>query len=241
MALTVLITIPTAGAGAGESHAGAPSGFSVGLRGGVHFAQHTGTEERDADYEVASEWRTGLTAGVFIYWPVTPRFGLQQEIVYTQKGSSQEIGVEILEIPTTLDVTYELDYVEIPVLMRLTWLELDRSAFYSLMGTALSIKIDGRYVLEGEVSDGEQVVPISADADLSEVDMFDFSFVYGLGYEFRAGPGNLLIEYRFTMSWNTLSMPTYAYVPFGDEQVLVDNDPVPLKNQTHCVTLGIRF
>ena len=64
-----------------------------------------GTEERDAEYDIQSAWRNGLTMAVFVRWPVTDRFSLQQELVYTQKGSAQDIGVDILEIPTVLDVT----------------------------------------------------------------------------------------------------------------------------------------
>jgi len=215
--------------------------FSIGLRAGLNYAQHTGTEERDSEYEVSSAWRRGLTGGFFVHWPVTARFGIQQEFLYTQKGSQQAIGVEILEIPTTLDVIYEMDYFELPILMRFTWLQGARHAVYSLMGTALAIKIDDRYQLAGQVDDGEQVVPVTAAADMREVDMFDYAFIYGLGYELRRGARRLLLEYRFSASWNTLAMPTYAYVPLGDEEVLVENAPVPLKNQTHCITLGIRF
>ncbi len=71
--------------------------------------------------------------------------------------------------------------------------------------------------------------------------MFDFAMVYGTGVEFSLAGAPLLAEYRFMMGWNTLYMPTYAYVPFGDEQILIENDPVPLKNQSHSVVFGLRF
>lgn len=244
LCLTLLLALSPAAATAGESEGRCPEAgrFSFGLRTGVAFAQHTGVEERDSEYEVHSEWRTGLTGGVFIYWPITPRFGIQQEAVYTQKGSSQKIDVDILEVPTTLDVTYEMDYIELPILMRFTSIQWKNASLYSLMGTALSLKISDRYVLEGDVDDGEQIVPLSADSDMSEVEMFDYSFVYGMGVERSVGGRLVALEYRFTIGWNTLYLPTYAYVPFGeDEEVLIENDPVPLKNQTHSVTLGIRF
>jgi len=244
-ALAALLLAAMPGAGSANAARGEPESamadFSLGVRVGLCIAQHTGSEERDSDYDVDSEWRTGSAAGLFVYWPITPRFGLQQELLYSQKGSHQTIGVEILEIPTVLDVTYEMDYIEIPVLMRFTWFSSGRTSFYSLMGTAFSLKISDRYVLEGELDDGQQVVPIHADSDMSEVDMFDYSFVYGLGYEFAFDAVHFLVEYRFTAGWNTLSMPTYAYIPFDDEEILIENEPVPLKNQSHSVSLGIRF
>ncbi len=224
-----------------ERGAGALPEISFGLKGALALSQHSGIEERDSEYDVSSSWRTGFAASAFLYVPITPRFGIQQEVMYVQKGSHQEIGVEILEVPTVLSVTYDLDYIEIPVLLRFTWHESRRWTLYSLSGTALSVKLDDRYVLKGELDDGEQVVPLRADSDMSEVDIFDYSFVYGVGLETPAFGHSLVIEYRFTIGWNTLMMPTYAYVPFGDETLLIENEPVPLKNQSHAVMLGIAF
>jgi len=226
---------------ASASDGGGLAGFSFGVRGGVGFAQHVGIEERDSDYSVASSWRVGVTGGAFVYWPITDRLGLQQEVVYSQKGSSQRITVTILEVPTELDVEYEVDYIELPTLLRYTSFRGDSFSLYSLFGAAMSLKTRGRYSLSGVLTDGDQVIPLAADADLREVDLFDFSFVYGTGVEREVGGVLVGLEYRFAMSWNTLYMPTYAYVPFEDEEMLIENEPVPLKNQSHSVTLGVRF
>jgi hypothetical protein len=96
-------------------------------------------------------------------------------------------------------------------------------------------------VLDGLVTDGVESIPLSADSDMSEVDMFDFSLTYGFGLEFPLLGRMALLEYRFTMGMNTLYMPTYAYVPFEGDYELVDNEPVPLKNQSHCVMFGLVF
>ena len=215
--------------------------FSFGFKGGMSFSQHSGTEVRGSEYTVESHWRKGFAVGAFLYEPVTSRFGIQQELMYVQKGSRQDIGVEILDIPTVLDVTYDMDYVEIPVFMKFAWVQREKLTLYSTAGTALSLKVRDRYVLTGEIDDGSQVVPLRADADMSEVDMFDYSFVYGIGFEFTLWTRRIIIEHRFVIGWNTLSMPTYAYIPFGEEEILIDNDPVPLKNQAHLIMVGISF
>jgi hypothetical protein len=63
-----------------------------------------------------------------------------------------------------------------------------------------------------------------------------------MGVEIPAGDRRVQIEYRFDLSLQQLPLPTYAYVPFGDEDpVLIDNDPVPLRHQSHLLMLGIRF
>jgi len=211
------------------------------VRFGPSFSQHYGNRERGLEYDVQSDWRTSLTAGVSLYLPVVERFGLQQEICYVRKGSREAIGVDVLEIPTVLDVAYDVDYLEIPALLRFTWITSGTPVLYSLSGFALSLRVHERYVLRGEVDDGTQVVPLRADAAMPEIDLFDFGLVYGMGAGFNVAGQAVSIEYRFTVGWNALAMPTYAYVPFGDEQVLVDNPPVTLRNQSHWVTLGVRL
>jgi hypothetical protein len=215
--------------------------FSWGLKGGLALAQHQGTEERDSPYTVSSTMRRGAAGGVFITLPITRRFSLQQEVLYVQKGSDQDIGVDVLELPTVLDVRYEMDYLEIPLLLRYAWL-IDRGVdLYTLGGFGFGLKLRDRYRLAGQLDDGEQTVDIRADADMSEVDLFDFFFTYGVGLEVPVAGGRWLLEYRFDLSLQQLPLPTYAVVPFGEDELVVENDPVPLRNQCHMLLMGIRF
>ena len=244
----LMVSLTTVDAFGSHSLPGASSdsetGFTnitFGLKGGFSLSQHSGVNERDAEYGVSSQWRKGFAVGAFLYLPVTSRFGLQQEVFYTQKGSRQDISLEILDIPTVLHVTYDMDYVEIPVLLKFAWLKWNRNALYSFAGWVMSFKVNDHYTLEGQIDDGSEVVPLSADSDMAEVEMFDYSFLYGLGVDFSLSRLQFLLEYRFVIGWNSLAMPTYAYVPFGDEQILIDNEPVNLKNQNHLVLVGISF
>jgi hypothetical protein len=214
---------------------------TVTVRTGLSISEHYGTKERDPEYDVKSRRRPSAVAGISIHLPVTERFGLQQEVCYVRKGSRQKIGVKILEIPTVIDVTYDLDYIEIPALLRYEWKTSKRPTLYGLSGWALSLRVHDHYGLRGEVSDGTETIPLRAEADMREVSGFDYGFVYGFGSEFGLAGRNLALEYRFTIGWNELGLPTYAYVPFGDEELLIENPAVPLRNQSHWITLGYRF
>lgn len=243
-----LVAVQPAATPAGERNPAEPedgrrplAAISGGLRVGACLSQHAGTKERDSEYAVASQSRTGIAVGGFLYMPVTSRFGIQQELLYVQKGSLQDVRVTILDIPTVLHVTYDMDYIEIPSLLKFAWFQGRTTTLYSMAGTALSLKVRDRYTLFGELDDGSQVIPLHADADMSEVDIFDFSFVYGLGAEWPLLKRRVCLEYRFVVGWNSLSMPTYASLPFGDETIVVKNDPVPLKNQAHLISLGVSF
>ncbi|MGD8413007.1 MAG: porin family protein, partial [Candidatus Latescibacterota bacterium] len=105
--------------------------IEFGIKAGFSLSQHSGVEERGAEYDVSSDWREGAGAGAFLYLPITRRFGLQQELLYVQKGSRQDITVDILDIPTVLHVTYDMDYIEIPVLFKFAWLKWRNSSIYS--------------------------------------------------------------------------------------------------------------
>jgi hypothetical protein len=238
LVLAILVLAPFS-TGAAED-LGFPS-ISWGFKAGLSLSQNSGIMERDAEYGVSSEYRKGFAGGLFLYMPVTARFGLQQEVLYVQKGSRQDISIEILDIPTVLDVTYDMDYIEIPVLMRYTWIRRGGRTFYSFAGGALSLKVNDRYKLSGIIDDGVEQVPLYADSDMSEVEMFDYSFIAGIGYEHEVWSRHLLVEYRFTIGWNRLEMPTYGYVPFEDEDILIENEPVPLKNQAHLILFGLAF
>ncbi len=92
----------------------------IGLKGGPALTQHQGIEPRDLEYTVSSTLRKGFAAGVFMILPVTERFALQQEVLYVQKGSRQEIGADVLTVPVSMDVTYDMSYLEIPFCCAIT-------------------------------------------------------------------------------------------------------------------------
>lgn len=245
-ALVVIVSLAPISDATAETAANPATGLariSGGLKAGIGLSQHQGIDDPRLPYTVDSDWRRGVAASIFLVFPVTERFGLQQEVLYTRKGSRQAIGVDILEIPTTLDVVYELDYLEIPLLLRFVWLRGRSFDVYSLGGFAFAVKVQDRYRLRGLVvgEEDEDPIPLRADAAMHEVDLFDFSFVYGLGFEMPALGRRLLLEYRFELGLDRLAMPTYAYVPTWDGELLIENEPVPLRNQAHTVMLGIRF
>ncbi len=219
-----------------------------GVKLGIGMTQHQGVEDPRLPYSVDSGWRRGLAASAFVRFPVTSRFSLQQEVGYFHKGSRQIIALEILEIPTALEVDYDFSYLEVPFLLRYVWLHSGppgrRADIYSMSGFSFGLKLDSRYRLNGVLIDEEsgELLQLSADAPMDEVDIFDFAFVYGTGIELRMPGGHFLLEYRFALSLERLDLPTYAYVPAWDgSEILIENDPVPLRNQAHAIMVGFCF
>ena len=87
------------------------SGF--GIKGGAALAQLRGEVEGEEDAETTDR-KLGFAVGVFGTIPLGPALALQPEVLYVQKGGA--FTEEDLEVEADLN----LDYVQVPVLVKLT-------------------------------------------------------------------------------------------------------------------------
>lgn len=206
-------------------HLAAQEGVKFGFRGGYSMATQYGILEPDIPYTVDVFFRHGLGGGLLIYYPITNSFGIQQEFLYVQKGSREDI--DLLDRPIFSHTEYDLSYFEIPVIMRYAFLSLGEYTVFGTSGFALSILLDGEYRLSGVAEINGETANFSDTNVIEGIDIFDFGFVYGAGVERELLGRQTFFEYRFTIDWNTLMMPTAE----GEE-------PAPLRNQNYLFTLG---
>lgn len=203
----------------------AQQGVKFGLRAGYSMATQYGIIEPDIPYDVKVFYRHGLTGGLFIYYPVTESFGVQQEFLYVQKGSAEDIALKDRPINTRTE--YDINYFEIPVVMRLTFAHVKSCKIYLSSGFALSILLNGEYRLSGVVDFEGASLTFSDTHKIDGIDIFDYGFLYGGGLEGNLFGKKCFFEYRFTIGWNTLMMPTVK----GEA-------PAPLRNQDYIFTVG---
>jgi hypothetical protein len=148
------------------------------------------------------------------------------------KGS--RTGVKVVDEPIQVDVQYIFDYIEMPTVFRLQIKEFKRFGLFTATGFALSILIHRKYQLDGTVgfNDGGtwRVEPISEESDMPNTDMFDFSLLFGGGITYQLRSKRLFLEYRFTIGWNSIPVPTYE-----------TEDPVGMRNQAYSLMLGIEL
>ncbi len=127
--------------------------FTVQPRIGFSAADFNNTDDTKA--------RVGLVVGPEFEYFVTDKFSLAGGILYSQQGA------EIKD----LDVTWEIDYLNIPV----------TANFYVLKGLALKAGIQPGVNLSAKLSSDKKNV----DADTDGVKGFDLSIPVGLSYEFH--------------------------------------------------------
>jgi len=225
------------------TYASAQAPASWGAKLGMNLSQHYGTKGDEGDYQVKTGLRPGFIGGLYVDFAANDNLSLGFEALYAMKGSREQITIskmeldgvmEELERPAVMDVKYYMDYLEIPVLLKLKTLKIKNMEMVAIAGTAMGLKLKGYHELEGRVyfpdGDGEySEIPIWEESRLSDVNMLDFSFVYGGALNLMASYP-LSFEYRFTLGWDYLYLPTYQFF-----------EPVALRNQAWSVLLSTTF
>ncbi|MDZ7722620.1 MAG: porin family protein [candidate division KSB1 bacterium] len=204
----------------------AQKGVKFGFRAGYSMATQYGILAPDLPYSVDVYYRHGLAGGLLIYYPITESFGMQQEFLFVQKGSREDIDLKDRPINTRTE--YDLNYFEIPMLIRYSFAQMGDFTLYGSSGFVLSILLNGDYRLSGVAKvDG---VPVSFyDVNkIKGIDVFDYAFLYGAGVESTILGKECFFEYRFTIGWNVLMMPTAE-----------GEDPAPLRNLDYMFTIGM--
>lgn len=141
--------------------------------------------------------RFGLAGGGFIRFPFGPLLSLQAELLYAQKGF--EIAFEDEDLGE-FDIGFHLDYVEIPLLLRIALPTGPMLSPYVLMGPAVA--------LEASCKSKVEFSGLSASVDCDETDpetgisadtkSVDVGAALGGGVAFPMGPGSLSVEGRYT-------------------------------------------
>lgn len=209
------------------------------IQSGYNVSQHYGTKDQTQTYSVKTILRHGFTSGIGFVMPISNRFSIANEFHYTTKGSKENIRIaqidgEELVKPAVMNVKYYIDYVEFPIVFNYKVINKDSYYLSVTNGLSMSLKVNGNYTLAGEIYFPEQdsfsVFNISDKSKLDDINMFDFSLIYGgeMGFRFMQIP--LILSYRFTIGWDYLALPTYPTGGFA---------PVELRNQSYSLSLKV--
>ena len=197
LAAALLVTLP------------ATAQTTFGLKAGLNTSFFSGDDAGDSGTDIGeTQPRLGLVGGAVLRYNVNPGFALQAEALYSQKGDVLNAFDE-----DGGDLVTQLDYVEVPVMARIS----------APLGTTL----DGGVTLGGYA--GFPVRSRVSD-DLGEVDDIEARTDYGLLLGLDAGSGPYYIEGRYTLG---LAKPI-------EFDTVLGTDP-DLRNQTVSLTFGVRF
>ena len=185
--------------------------YRFGLMVGLNLADMTETEDADM--------RMGFLVGGSLMIPVgTGAFAFQPEVLYSQKGVK---GTTVDEgSGQEVDITLKHDYVEIPLLLRLSVVPSGGAGVRPFLLVGPSVGISAKCEIEGE--SGGTSVGIDCD-NIFEVATMDLGGLLGGGIEFPFGTRALSVGARYT---------------FGFSEVFEDTDT---KNRVIGIVAGLTF
>ena len=145
---------------------------TVGVQAGLSIAKIGG---RAPTNDLHS--RKGIAFGAFVEKQISDMLSFQPEILYIQKGAKDS--------DQDVDVTLKLDYMEIPLLLKVNVPTEGDISPYLLVGPALSFKAG--CTISGE--EGGVSVDLDCDEDFIVFKSFDVGGVVGAGVGFPEGSG----------------------------------------------------
>jgi Outer membrane protein beta-barrel domain len=153
-----------------------------GVKAGINLATVTFDPEPDED---VLDRRTGFVGGLFVVVPASDRLGFQGEVLFSQKGASEDGGAGDLA----------LDYLEVPLLLRVGTASPLETSFHAFAGPSIGLRLRARVTAETFDSETE-------DEDIADdVKGFDFGVVAGAGVNF----GRFTLDGRYTWGLNNLN------------------------------------
>jgi len=208
--------------------------FDIGVKGGVNLATfRTDVEDFDS--------RTGFNVGLFTRISAGP-LALQPELLYSQKGAAfsfdipefdgfasvEGVGADQTFPGSSLDVTFQVDYLEIPILAVLDLPSGPLSPFL-MAGPALGIKLNESVSVSGFDDD-------FIDDDEDEVNSIDFGLVLGGGLNVGLPTGQTVVfDARYTLGLTDL----FDTPEFDDEFDVGSNDNA--QNGVLSFSIGLLF
>lgn len=207
----------------------AQTGVRFGLKAGYSMGTQYGVKPANDIYTVKTDIRNGFAGGLLLYFPITESVGIQQELLYAMKGSRQNVTItQPFSINTVSE--YNLNYFEMPMIVKYKFIKINDLGIYGSTGIALSLLMKGEYSITSTVNVGGPPIISEESGDTKGLDIFDYSFVYGTGADFKLLNKDFFFDIRMTVGWNTLAMPNATGA-----------DPVPLRNQAYVFSVGTYF
>lgn len=181
--------------------------WSGGIKGGVSLAQisgDTGFTDTFTDgvniidlFGDVGDTRTGFIGGGFVTADVNEKFGIRAELLYAQKGGAGTLNVNVNSAPAgTADLTFKLDYIEIPVLLVGTFPTQGSTKISVFGGPAVAFNTSSKLKFDVQGQTDEQDIGDSVEST-------DFGLAVGAGVSFPASArARIVIDGRYNFGFS---------------------------------------
>jgi len=145
-----------------------------GIKVGVNLATISGFNDTD---DSTSE-RTGLVAGGFLTVGLVPLIAIQPEVLFSMQGSKLHFG----STGVSTDATAKLDYLQVPVLLRIGNSGKDSASLYGVVGPTFGILMRAKQDdvdIKDQLKNADTGVVVGAGVSLSRF-FAEGRYTYGL-------------------------------------------------------------
>jgi hypothetical protein len=199
--------------------------ISFGVKGGINMANLVFDPEPDDTMDNLM----GLAAGGVLSFNLSPSACLDGEVLYIQKGASQDMEIE----GCTNEADLKLTYLAVSPMLRFKIHTQSMTPYFLAGGEfafLLSAKSTGSSECNGQTED--------FDVDVKDYyKSTDFGVSFGAGVEFMAGSTSLFVEGRYAMGLTDISdVPDDELVLAADE-----DDDGSVKTKGIYIFGGLRF
>lgn len=216
---------------------------SIGVKGGLNLSTFGGEDANQGfqsdelqgmSFELDPSMRTAFVAGAFISVQLDDYFALQPELLFVSRGVRYNGDGTVLG-PYTYDVKMAINYLEIPVLAKLTIPTGTPAIPFVYAGPSLGLKM-GKVITEGKVTSMGQELDIEdeeneeADANIKSTDI---GVALGAGLGLNLGGGMLSFDARYTLGLTNIMKPQTD----GDG----NETEMDIKNRSLSLTVGFSF
>lgn len=142
--------------------------------------------------------KVGFCAGAFLNVGLSSVFSIQPEVIYAQKGARWTGNNPYYG---TVEAKVSLDYLEIPVLVRLSWPSPGRTVPYFCVG--------GFYASTLSATGSVKVMGMFTKEDIEGIKNTDYGLVFGAGLDFVLGQGKVVSDVRYALGLTTVDDTGY--------------------------------
>lgn len=158
--------------------------MQIGPKAGLNIANFVGDDANFFGKDFES--RTGFTGGIFFMFQFSSLFAIQPEAYYTMKGATLS--------GENSDITFSLDYIEVPVLLKLI-IPVEGSNIRPSVFAGPSVGFNTTAKIKSEFE----------EQDIKEdVKSTDFGLVFGGGIGIMIGKNELGFDIRYILGLSSL-------------------------------------
>ncbi len=192
--------------------------YHFGIKGGINFSNFSGKDAEGDENTPPFETKKGITVGIFTETPINNIFSFQSALLYSVKGAKNTEE----EQGESVTATFNLNYIEIPILAKIYFPLKQTFAIYAFTGPELGIKIKSNFNVD---VNGEKVKEKNMDSNTKSL---DFGLLFGAGIALNLGKGKVFIEGGYDLG--LLKM-------YKEE----NGEPLDMKNKVISIMGGVIF